>query len=153
MLFRSIGEYLFETLAGEYYGIYSEKEIYLRMPYGEIIESNMSDFIFNVNVGNLHEIMLFKDDKMQYNFACSQQIYGNEKCLNVDHNTHIIWNKNGDTFQVRCFERGVGETQACGSGAYAVGIAMMQHFDLQEVFIEMKGGRYQVKKNKLIVSL
>jgi diaminopimelate epimerase len=145
------GEYLFKTISGEYFGRNNENELAIRMQKAKIQESNMPDFIFNVNVGNLHRIMLFEEDRAQYNFACGSMVYGDESCENIEHNEHIVWQEDTNTFQVRCFERGVGETQACGSGAYAVGVAMIKHFKLSEVNIIMKGGKYIVKDGFLIV--
>ena len=93
------------------------------------------------NVGNPHMICL---DKKHFE--------PNPRGLTLT-NFHSVIQKDNNTFEVRCFERGVGETQACGSGAYAVGSAMMQHFNLEEVNIEMKGGKYTVKPQTLIVKI
>ena len=148
---EGFGEYLFKTISGEYYGWNNKNEMGLLMPKAEIVKSNtdiqnVQARWFYVNTGNHHHIILHH--KNDWRKVCND-MNTYEKIPQI--NTHIAKQKNTNTFQVRCFERGVGETQACGSGAYAVGIAMMKHFKLSEVNIIMKGGKYLVKEEFLIV--
>lgn len=148
---RKVGLYIFQTKAGKFEGINTGKELRLGMRKKKIYESNENiphclAYWFYVNVGNNHHVILH--NKQNFKECCK-----NMKVEKPRMNTHILHQKNKTTFEVRCFERGVGETQACGSGAYAVGSAMMQHFNLEEVNIEMKGGKYTVKKQTLIVKI
>lgn len=139
------GAYIFQIKAGKLEGINTGKELRLRMKKADVellpVCENESFSMFNVNVGNPHMICL---DKKHFE--------PNPRGLTLT-NFHSVIQKDNNTFEVRCFERGVGETQACGSGAYAVGSAMMQHFNLEEVNIEMKGGKYTVKPQTLIVKI
>ena len=131
-----VGRYVFHTISGLYEGWNNESEMGLLMKKAKIIYEDC--FKIEVDIGNPH-LIIFDNEDDTY------------KC-NIDgFNTHYTKQKNTNTFKVRCFERGVGETQACGSGAYAVGIAMIKHFKLSEVNIIMKGGEYTVKEGFLIV--
>jgi len=145
------GDYVFHTISGLYNGWNNENEMGLLMPKAEIVKSNtdiqnVQARWFYVNTGNHHHIILHH--KNDWRKVCND-MNTYEKIPEI--NTHIAKQKNTNTFQVRCFERGVGETQACGSGAYAVGVAMIKHFNLNEVKIIMKGGEYIVTNGLLIV--
>lgn len=143
---EGVGHYVFHTISGLYDGWNNENEIGLLMKKAKITNTKtMFPERFVVNVGNLHQVYFCVND-----FIYSESL---KKVKNIPekYNTHIVFNKLGNTFEVRCFEKGVGETQACGSGAYAVGIVMIRHFNLSEVNIIMKGGKYIVKEGFLIV--
>ena len=140
---EGFGEYMFDTIAGEFYGIYNESEMKLRIRKAVIKHKQTTpDHIWlGVDIGNKHNIFIMPIANERKNF------------IPQNTNQHYVIQKNTNTFEVRCFERGVGETQACGSGAYAVGVAMMKYFNLDEVKIVMKGGEYTVKKDWLIVKI
>lgn len=51
-----------------------------------------------------------------------------------------------DTIKLRVYERGAGETQACGSGACAaVAIGIQQGLLAEEVQVELPGGRLEIR--------
>lgn len=146
---EGVGHYVFHTISGLYEGWNNENEMGLLMKKAKITKSNQhikncDAYWFYMNVGNTHHVILH--NQQNYVEICKHMKYDK-----VQRNTHILYQKNTNTFKVRCFERGVGETQACGSGAYAVGIAMIKHFHLSKVNIIMKGGKYLVKEGFLIV--
>ncbi|MEZ6002934.1 MAG: diaminopimelate epimerase [Planctomycetota bacterium] len=59
-------------------------------------------------------------------------------------NVHFAW-READRIRVRVWERGVGETQACGSGACAVAYSMAaQQLETGTVQIEMPGGSLRI---------
>lgn len=143
--------YHFHTKAGVIEGVNSQLKMVLKMPKAEIFDSNahrqnILAYWFRINIGNKHHIVLHHKNDWQK--VCDGM---NKYEKSPEMNTHIAQKLNNTTFQVRCFERGVGETNACGSGAYAVGIAMMKHFNLDKVKIVMKGGEYTVQDGLLIV--
>lgn len=148
MEMEGVGHYVFHTISGLYQGWSNESEMGLLMKKTKIIQKNNWEgmaTIYQMKCGNKHEIHLI-------NKAFEKTIYS--RCLPNNSkvfNKHFATQINENTFKVRCFEKGVGETQACGSGAYAVGIAMIKHFKLSEVNIIMKGGKYLVKEGFLIV--
>lgn len=153
---EGVGHYVFHTISGLYEGWNNENEMGLLMKKAKIslhtttvnrelhydennIETEISKTTYTnyrVNIGNEHIVYM-------------QPLERGQKQENS--NQHFLIQKDKNTFEVRCFEQGVGETQACGSGAYAVGIAMIKHFKLSEVNIIMKGGKYLVKEGFLIV--
>lgn len=142
--------YTFQTKAGKIEGLNTGKELRLGMVKAKnIMHSKLNELceMWQINIGNKHEVIL-------YNEAFEKHIYSRflPNKSNV-FNLHLVKKQDTNTFEVRCFERGVGETQACGSGAYAVGSAMIKHFNLDEVKIIMQGGEYIVKPQTLIVKL
>lgn len=152
--------YIFQTKAGKLEGINTGKELRLGTKEANISQLKKQDIIKNRNgiitVDRITDILIWEIDIGNKHLAImSDDLRGRQQELLKTYNLHYITETHieTNTFEVRCFERGVGETQACGSGAYAVGSAMMQHFNLEEVNIEMKGGKYTVKKQTLIVKL
>jgi len=114
----------------------SENELAIRMPKAKIKYQDC--YKIEIDIDNPH--LIFFDDH--------DDLY---KCNIAEYNTHYSKQINANTFKVCCFEKGIGETQACSSGAYAVGIAMIKHFNFNEVKIIMKGGEYTIKDGFLIV--
>jgi diaminopimelate epimerase len=60
-------------------------------------------------------------------------------------NVHLLWDEGGDHIAIRTYERGVGPTRACGTGACAA--AMAAHtwgFVCDEVAVDQDGGTANV---------
>lgn len=143
---EGVGHYVFHTISGLYEAWNNENEIGLLMKKAKIKDSpNCITKSFHVEIGNKHIVMFYEHVIDEGYFF--KHIRGSW----TESNIHEVIQHNTNTFKVRCFERGVGETQACGSGAYAVGISMIKYFKLSEVNIIMKGGEYFVKDRFLIV--
>ena len=146
MEIEGVGHYVFHTISGFYEGWNNENEMGLLMKKAKIKDSpNVITKSFHVEIGNEHIVMFYPDVIDEGYFF--KHIRGSWDMSNI----HEVIQQNTNTFKVRCFEKGVGETQACGSGAYAVGIAMIKHLKLSEVNIIMKGGKYLVKEGFLII--
>lgn len=151
---EGLGHYVFHTISGIYEAWNDENELVIRMGEAFILKKNTlkkTECVIEsiiVDVGNVHKIYVYeKNKKHLWGIGCR-----NLANIRIDDmNTHLVLPINNNTFQVSCFEKGVGETQACGSGAYAIGVAMMEHFNLDKVNIKMKGGKYLVKNGLLIV--
>lgn len=141
---EGVGHYVFHTISGLYDGWNNENEMGLLMKKASMkhLQTTPDHIWLYVVCGNAHDIFILPKIELL-----------NEKkdFIPKNANRHFVFQKDKNTFEVRCFERGVGETQACGSGAYGVGIAMIKHFNLSEVNIIMKGGKYLVKEGFLIV--
>jgi diaminopimelate epimerase len=97
--------------------------------HGEAIELTVEDGIFLatcVFLGNPHAVIVLRDQDDPLKFA---QQYGSllehhpafKKRTNV---SFVVPNNNG--YRVVVHERGAGITQACGSGACAVGLSLVQ---------------------------
>ena len=65
-------------------------------------------------------------------------------------NVHIVWPAKGTLYKARTYERGVGMTAACGTGACAIAAAVISGDDLGKwIKIKMPGGLLQVKRNEI----
>ena len=63
-------------------------------------------------------------------------------------NVSIVQKLNGNKYKARVFERGSGETLACGSAACAITVAMAQKTKkYNKYYIYMKGGKAEIKWN------
>lgn len=71
---------------------------------------------------------------------------GQAQCLKYDANIEWVWPCDG-FFEVLVYERGVGPTQACGSGALAV-FQVLQNLGLVDdiAILQMPGGRLTVRQ-------
>lgn len=67
-------------------------------------------------------------------------------------NVHIVWPAKGtdELYKARTYERGVGMTAACGTGACAIAAAVLNDNNLGKwIKIKMPGGLLQVKRNEI----
>lgn len=97
-----------------------------------------------LSMGNPHCVIVVEDLE---NFDV--QRYGSEienhEAFPEKVNVEFVQIKNGDLFQ-RTWERGSGETQACGTGACAVGVIMMMGgIKKSPVTIHLRGGELQIE--------
>lgn len=107
----------------------------------------INNYLINpIDVGNPHAVIFINDlESVSQDIATEIQEYKNEfdqlvfpNGVNVEFACIEI---EDDVIHVRVFERGVGETQSCGTGACAV--ALVSNFNGlcgNEVTIKMKGG-------------
>lgn len=98
--------------------------------------NKISKFKYIVDVGNLHLVQLVKD------------IYkikkpNNDSKYNVEF-VSIKNNKKNTSVFARVFERGVGETKACGTGAAAIALAVSSKKN-EIIFIHFSGGAAKIK--------
>jgi diaminopimelate epimerase len=101
------------------------------------------DFTFHcLDIGNPHTVAFvdeIPDDKIF--LEVSSEV---EKNRNFPNKTNVEFAKiiSDDLIEVRVFERGVGETMACGSGACAVGVFAIKNnlVKKNKVNIRFKGG-------------
>ena len=140
------------------------KNISLEIEYDEIIavsanlgkiefKDNYFDFNNNINylsVGNFHGVIILDESDEIDNIKFCELIQDNinlkkiiEKC-----NIEIIKIIDKNKIKIKIFERGVGETLSCGSGACAaVATAISKNLceKQQEIKIISKGGEHRVK--------
>lgn len=124
----------------------SEKLIKVNLAQPKIINPNihLEDFDFmHVDVGNPHAVT-FVDNIPHDNifFSVAPKIEGNLKIFPNRTNVEFAKIINDSLIEVRVFERGVGETLACGSGACAVGVASITKnlIKSKSVTVRFKGG-------------
>lgn len=105
--------------------------------------------IFLVSVGNPHAV-LFTEKTVDNIDLESVAKFINEKVYHGI-NVEVINRLSENTLKMRVYERGSGETLACGTGASAsVGaLTMANMLDLgKKIFVKLKGGRLEVVCNK-----
>lgn len=107
------------------------------------------EFVFScVSMGNPHAITIVEDTK---NFELEK--YG--KVLEVDShfpnrsNIEFIEILDKEHIKMRVWERGAGETLACGTGACSVAVAChLNGYTSEKVKVELLGGTLEIEWNK-----
>lgn len=97
-----------------------------------------------VSMGNPH-CVIEVEDLESFPVAHFGPLFEKHEVFPQGTNVEFIELKDGKVFQ-RTWERGSGETMACGTGACAVGVALMMHRKFQKkVDIHLKGGILSVE--------
>ena len=96
-----------------------------------------------VRVGNPH-VVLFVDNLAGFDLAAAAARIAEEPAFAGGANVHAAVLER-DCVRVRHFERGVGETQACGTGAVAVATAVRMRDASSPLRIEVPGGTLAVE--------
>lgn len=104
-------------------------------------------FIFNsVSVGNPHTVC-FVNDFETVNINEFGQIVENYKYFPKKTNVEFVKVENRKKINVKVWERGVGRTLGCGTGAIASSaIAMKKLYTDCDIIVELEGGNVRVKK-------
>ena len=111
------------TQAGSVQGRLIGDLVEITYPYGKILETHETSYL--VDVGNRH-LVSFGDTEL----ICEMDPTINYMSLNYS-----------DRWYMRIHEAGVGETEACGSGAMAASLAIWNRFMHKDpIRIHMKGG-------------
>ena len=107
------------------------------------VENNSYDFA-SVNMGNPHAVLLVDDVNTAPVLDLGAKLERNS-LFPERANIGFMQIKDTSRIALRVFERGVGETLACGSGACAAVVAGAQQGLLQHsVTVEMLGGELQI---------
>jgi len=109
----------------------------------------LENILFNfVSMGNPHAVGLVKN-LAKINLATTGPAIENNSHFPKKINVEFIEKIKDDHFKVRVWERGCGETMACGTGACAIyAILKKQNPDLTEVSLEFPGGKLYLSNNK-----
>jgi len=123
------------------------------------------DRLFNyhfVDLGNPHAVINLGDEEVK---GFNVEKYGKDICLNKDvfpNYTNVEFYKvvDNNTLEMRVWERGAGETLACGSGASAVAIVYLFNKNLLEsalnnrVSVILKGGilDIEIKEDTILLT-
>ena len=99
----------------------------------------------NVDMGNPHFVVFADENDLPDLLQWAPSV---EVLPDFPHRTNVEWvEQDGpDRFTVRVWERGVGETQACGTGACAVGVAarLSGRTDRDTLAVALPGGTLRV---------
>lgn len=112
--------------------------------YDLVLKNDLHWPVHALSVGNPHAISLVeKLDEIAID-SLGKEI--SEHPLFPEHcNAGFMQLIDSNHIQLRVYERGCGETQACGSGAVAAAIAGQLYYDLdEEVIISLPGGELKV---------
>lgn len=114
-------------------------------PLYRVEMSGQSYEVMPVNVGNPH-IVIRVDDVNKVDVAAIGAALGKHPAFPEGINVGFVQIESPEHLKLRVYERGAGETQACGSGACAaVVIARCQGWCQGAVLVSQQGGELQVR--------
>jgi len=93
-----------------------------------------------INVGNPHAVLLI-DDVAKANVAYQGQCISEHELFPEQTNVGFMQILNSQHIKLRVYERGCGETQACGSGAVAAAaVGRLYHQLAEQITVSLPGG-------------
>lgn len=124
--------------------LFAAAQIPLSQPLATLRYQNL-DFYF-VNLGNPHAMAWVSADLEQFDLKSIGKALNQNPLFLEGVNVSLVNIINAEQIQLRTFERGVGETLACGSGACAaVVMGIQQNYLATKVKVQMPGGEVWVK--------
>jgi diaminopimelate epimerase len=126
-----------KTPSGENFFYFENDLVCINMGKPEYIKENSDHF--EVSVGNLHKI--FMKNAIIESEICN--IADNNREYNIE---FIV--KQEDGYRVKVYERGVGFTLGCGTGATAVFSVLNKYSDISELKLFFDGGELRLKLNE-----
>lgn len=112
------------------------------------IEINHKDRLYkfnSVSVGNPHSVC-FVNNFDDFNFQEIGKLVENYKYFPKKTNVEFVIVENKSKIKVRVWERGVGRTLGCGTGAIASAVvAMKKLYTESDLIVELEGGSVEVK--------
>jgi diaminopimelate epimerase len=122
-----------------------EKMVSVNLGEAKILGNyTLDDLSFDlVDIGNLHAVLVLKEDIKNVDLKnLAKKIY---KKLDKEVNIEIVNIKDKNNIELRVFEKGVGETKACGSGAAASFFSLYKKGLLKEKgAVSMLGGKLEI---------
>lgn len=112
-----------------------------------VIIGNKSYNITCVSLGNPHCIV-FCDNLEDLNIKYEGKLFENSPLFPEGINTEFIKITNENTIEMRVWERGSGETMACGTGACAAAVAAVENGYFKKginINVKLKGGNLSIK--------
>lgn len=99
-----------------------------------------------VSMGNPHCVTFFKEDVRELDLPEIGPDFENHACFPQRVNTEFINVLDRKNLRMRVWERGSGETLACGTGACAAGVAaMLNGYTEDEVTVHLLGGDLKIQ--------
>lgn len=153
-------EFFIETLAGikkVKLNLENQKVVSVEVNMGEPVISNikymvevdkMQYLLYPVSIGNPHAICFVKDVE-EVDIEKIGPILENYKYFPNKTNVEFVQIIDKKNIKIRVWERGVGETNSCGTGACSSAIiAINEGLIENNVTVELKGGKLEVKYNE-----
>ncbi len=101
--------------------------------------------ITGVSMGNPHGVVFLEDVK-NLEIEKIGPLFEHHECFPNRINTEFVHVLDRHTAEMRVWERGSGETLACGTGACAVAVAcVLNGFTEEEVTVKLLGGDLQIR--------
>lgn len=98
-----------------------------------------------VSMGNPHAVV-FVEDAAGLDLEKIGPLFENHALFPKRVNTEFVKILDRDTVEMRVWERGTGETLACGTGACAVAVAcVLNGYTEEEVTVKLLGGELQIR--------
>lgn len=108
--------------------------------YELLLDNGSQALIHTVNVGNPHAVLLVADLELAQVQTLGQEISVHPR-FPEQTNTGFMQIINSQHLRLRVYERGCGETQACGSGAVAAAtIGRLYHNMAEQILVSLPGG-------------
>ena len=114
-----------------------------------VLKAKDREFKFTcVSMGNPHAITVVKNLK-DFDVEKYGKILETNKCFPKKSNIEFVEIIDESNIKMRVWERGTGETLACGTGACAVAVACnINKFLKRKVKVELLGGTLQIEWDK-----
>ena len=114
-------------------------------------------YITCVSMGNPHAVVFTEEEVTALNLEKTGPLFENHEIFPDRVNTEFIHVIDEKTIDMRVWERGSGETLACGTGACASVVAcVLNHKTEDEVLVHLLGGdlevRYDREKNAVLLT-
>ena len=114
------------------------------------LEAEDNDFTFTcVSMGNPHAVTFIKEDVNKFDICKYGAKLEVNKAFPKKANIEFINVIDDKTLNMRVWERGAGETLACGTGACAVTVAaILNEYTKRAVTVHLLGGDLKIEWNK-----
>lgn len=114
------------------------------------LEVENKDFTFTcVSMGNPHAVTFIKEDVNKFDICKYGAKLEVNKAFPKKANIEFINVIDDKTLKMRVWERGAGETLACGTGACAVTVAaILNGYTKKTVTVQLLGGNLKIEWNK-----
>ena len=101
-----------------------------------------------VSMGNPHAVVYVEDVK-KVQIERTGPLFENHPCFPDRVNTEFVHVIDENTIEMRVWERGSGETLACGTGACASAVAsILNGYTKDEVTVKLLGGDLKIRWDK-----
>ena len=102
-----------------------------------------------VSMGNPHAITFIKEDVNTFDICKYGKILENDDVFPNRANIEFVNILDEKTLKMRVWERGAGETLACGTGACGVAVAaILNNYTQRKVTVKLLGGDLEIEWNK-----